>query len=131
MLLSKLYNRNKEKLNELVSGSNQSDPRVITPSNIPIFIVPTRLDEISHQPHTSILHDSYEEPTISAIDHQNELPLSKSVNNSNYYLPSLFSNKLDIGHRSREGISSRSGSRISSRSSTDKHKLTIHQNNGN
>ncbi len=130
MLLSKLYNRNKEKLSELVNGTNQNDPRVITPSNIPTFILPTRLDEISHQPHSSALHDSYDEPISPTYENHNERAMPRSTNTSNYHLPSLFTNKLDISNRSREGLSSRSGSRISSRSSTDKHKLKIQQDSG-
>ena len=54
MILSKFYNRHKEKVNEL-SGASKNDPRVITPSNIPIFILPTRLEEINPQTTKAIL----------------------------------------------------------------------------
>lgn len=44
MIISKLYNR-------AMNKANANDPRVITPSSIPIFILPPTLDTLTtHKP---------------------------------------------------------------------------------
>ncbi len=67
MMISRLYNRTKETNRKEATGNGNgaipNDPRIITTQNIPIFILPKRLEDI----HSQIKHSNSKTKGLSSF----------------------------------------------------------------